>query len=162
MNKTIKKSPLLLITLLLGLSLTSCHDDDDDAAKDTQIEADFIGKAVGNFSAEEWYPGGKLGTTENVSAGCYEDETPAVNQMNLLEAFNKGEAFFERNYNTGTPPFNGLGPAAVRKSCLDCHPAYGHGKRVDRYTASWGNGSCSSSIIRWMAPTATTVPISAR
>ena len=140
MNKTIKKSPLLLITLLLGLSLTSCHDDDDDAAKDTQIEADFIGKAVGNFSAEEWYPGGKLGTTENVSAGCYEDETPAVNQMNLLEAFNKGEAFFERNYNTGTPPFNGLGPAAVRKSCLDCHPAYGHGKRVDRYTASWGNG----------------------
>ena len=52
----------------------------------------------------------------------------------------EGEAFFERNYNTGTAPFNGLGPAAVRKSCLDCHPAYGHGKRVDRYTASWGNG----------------------
>ena len=34
MNKTIKKSPLLLITLLLGLSLTSCHDDDDDADDD--------------------------------------------------------------------------------------------------------------------------------
>ena len=60
--------------------------------------------------------------------------------MGLMDAFNKGETFFERNYNTGTPPFNGLGPAAVRKSCLDCHPAYGHGKRVDRYTASWGNG----------------------
>ena len=141
MNIQFKTVPLYLLTAAFGFTLTACHDDDDDVkSEETSIEANYIGKAVGNFSAEEWYPGGELGTTDNVSAGCYEDETPAVTQMGLLEAFNKGEAFFERNYNTNTPPFNGLGPAAVRKSCLDCHPAYGHGKRVDRYTASWGNG----------------------
>ena len=136
-----KKNHALIMMGLLSMSLVSCHDDDENGTiNETKIEADYIGKEVGNFLAEEWYPGGQLGTTDNVSAGCYEDETPAVTQMGLTEAFNKGEAFFERNFNTGTPPFSGLGPAAVRKSCLDCHPAYGHGKRVDRYTASWGNG----------------------
>ena len=136
------KHYLFLICGLLSLGLASCSDDEinGNGNEGAKTDAEHIGKAVGNFLAEEWFPGGELGTTENVSAGCYEDETPAVNNMGLLEAFNKGEAFFERNFNSGTPPFNGLGPAAVRKSCLDCHPAYGHGKRVDRYTASWGNG----------------------
>ena len=140
MHKDFKHFSTLILAGILSFNLTSCHDDDNEDTAKPQVEADFIGKAVGNFSAEEWYPGGELGTTDNVAAGCYEDETPAVAKMNLMDAFNKGEAFFERNFNTGTPPFNGLGPAAVRKSCLDCHPAYGHGKRVDRYTASWGNG----------------------
>ena len=126
---------------LLCLGMASCTDDDDNtSAETTKTDAEYVGKEVGNFLAEEWYPGGELGTTDNVSAGCYEDETPAVTQMGLTEVFNKGEAFFERNFNSGTAPFSGLGPAAVRKSCLDCHPAYGHGKRVDRYTATWGNG----------------------
>ena len=138
----ILKHKTYLLYGLLCLGMASCADEDDDntSAETTKTDADYIGKEVGNFLAEEWYPGGELGTTDNVSAGCYEDETPAVTQMGLTEAFNKGEAFFERNFNSGTAPFSGLGPAAVRKSCLDCHPAYGHGKRVDRYTASWGNG----------------------
>jgi len=134
---------LFILGGLLSFGLASCSDDDsnDNSGVETaKTDADYVGKAAGNFLAEEWFPGGELGTTENVSAGCYEDETPAVNNMGLMDAFNKGEAFFERNFNSGTPPFNGLGPAAVRKSCLDCHPAYGHGKRVDRYTATWGNG----------------------
>ena len=137
-----QKYQLFVLSGLLCIGMASCSDDDsaDDIIAGTTTDAGHIGQNAGNFLAEEWYPGGRLGTTENVSAGCYEDETPAVNEMGLLEAFNKGEAFFERNFNSGTPPFNGLGPAAVRKSCLDCHPAYGHGKRVDRYTASWGNG----------------------
>ena len=137
-----KNYNMLILSGLLCFSLTSCKDDDPTfTQEDTSgLEVNYIGKKVGNFLAEEWYPGGDLGTTDNVSAGCYEDEAPVVAQMGLMDAFNKGETFFERNYNTGTPPFNGLGPAAVRKSCLDCHPAYGHGKRVDRYTASWGNG----------------------
>lgn len=134
------RQQVYLLSGLLCLGMASCTDDDNSFSETTKTDAEYIGKEVGNFLAEEWYPGGELGTTENVSAGCYEDETPAVDQMGLLEAFNKGETFFERNFNSGTAPFNGLGPAAVRKSCLDCHPAYGHGKRVDRYTASWGNG----------------------
>ena len=134
---------LFILGGLLSFGLASCSDDDsndNNGVETTKTDADYVGKAAGNFLAEEWFPGGELGTTENVSAGCYEDETPAVDNMGLMDAFNKGEAFFERNFNSGTPPFNGLGPAAVRKSCLDCHPAYGHGKRVDRYTATWGNG----------------------
>ena len=134
---------LFILGGLLSFGLASCSDDDsndNNIVETAKTDADYVGKAAGNFLAEEWFPGGELGTTANVSAGCYEDETPAVDNMGLMDAFSKGEAFFERNFNSGTPPFNGLGPAAVRKSCLDCHPAYGHGKRVDRYTASWGNG----------------------
>ena len=89
----------------------SCSDSNDPIADNGQsttlIEADYIGKAVGNFSADEWYPGGKLGTTDNVTAGCYEDEAPAVNEQGLLTAFNLGETFFERNFNSSTAPFNG-------------------------------------------------------
>ena len=33
-------------------------------------DAKYVGQAVGNFSAEEWYPGGILGTTDNITAGC--------------------------------------------------------------------------------------------
>ncbi len=148
MNK--HRANLLLFCGLASLCLTSCHDSEEDDTTSSSDsgntestagnETKYIGKDVGNFLAEEWYPGGELGTTDNVSAGCYEDETPAVTQMGLTQAFNKGEAFFERNVTESTKPFWGLGPAAVRKSCLDCHPAYGHGKRVDKYTATWGNG----------------------
>lgn len=122
----------------------SCSDSDepiaDNGQSTTVIEADYIGKAVGNFSADEWYPGGKLGTTDNVTAGCYEDEAPAVNEQGLLTAFNLGETFFERNFNSSTAPFNGLGPASLRRSCIDCHPGYGHGKRQMSYKSTFGNG----------------------
>ena len=145
---TIKRSKTLFysLSLLVAMSLMACSDSDDSSESTSKTpdtsgsEAKYVGKDVGNFLAEEWLPGGELGTTDNVAAGCYEDETPAVEEMNLMEAFNIGEAFFERNVTENTRPFWGLGPAAVRKSCLDCHPAYGHGKRVDKYTATWGNG----------------------
>lgn len=126
----------------LALSLAACKDDNPGA--DNYTPADdytYVGKAVGNFSADEWYPGGKLGTTENISPGCYEDETPAVTNQGLIDEFNLGEMFFERNVTLSTPPFNGLGPASVRTSCIDCHPGYGHGKRQDAYRAAqYGNG----------------------
>ena len=138
----LKKTGLLILAGVMGLSFASCTDDDDKGGTEPTSADDenYIGKAVGNFSAEEWYAGGLLGTTMNVTAGCYEDETPAVTQMGLTDAFNRGEQFFERNVTEFQAPFHGLGPAYVRKSCLDCHPGYGHGKRVDKYTASWGNG----------------------
>ena len=107
-------------------------------------EKDYIGKSVGNFDASEWYPGGELGTTNNVLAGSYEDETPAVTMQGLTTAFNFGEAFFERDFTYTNEPFDGLGPAMVRKSCLDCHPGYGHGQWQSSYEAntvrSRGNG----------------------
>ena len=94
-------------------------------------------KTVGNFSADEWYPGGKLGTTDNVTAGCYEDETPVVVDNEKLElAFKLGEAVFERNFTDNTEPFKGLGPAYLRSSCIDCHPGYGHGKRQTSYPST--------------------------
>lgn len=126
-----------------SMSFTACTDDDDTGGGNPTPGDDYtyVGKAVGNFSADEWYPGGELGTTDNITAGCYEDETPAVNNQGLIDEFNLGEMFFERNVTLSTPPFNGLGPASVRTSCIDCHPSYGHGKRQDQYRAStYGNG----------------------
>ena len=68
--------------MMVGLTVASCSDSNDVAVEEggqaSAFEADYIGKAVGNFSADEWYPGGLLGTTDNVTAGCYEDEAPAV------------------------------------------------------------------------------------
>lgn len=130
--------------MMVGLTVASCSDSNDVAVEEggqaSAFEADYIGKAVGNFSADEWYPGGLLGTTDNVTAGCYEDEAPAVNEQGLLTAFNLGETFFERNFNSSTAPFNGLGPASLRRSCIDCHPGYGHGKRQMSYKSTFGNG----------------------
>ena len=134
----------ILAFAMIGMVVASCSDNNDmpgeEGGQSSTIEADYIGKAVGNFTAEEWYPGGQLGTTDNVTAGCYEDEAPAVNQQGLLSEFNLGETFFERNFNSSTAPFNGLGPASLRRSCIDCHPGYGHGKRQMSYKSQFGNG----------------------
>ena len=93
----------ILAFAMIGMVVASCSDNNDmpgeEGGQSSAFEADYIGKAVGNFTAEEWYPGGQLGTTDNVTAGCYEDEAPAVNQQGLLSEFNLGETFFERNFN---------------------------------------------------------------
>lgn len=138
-----KKRNIQLLAGCICLSMAACSDDAPSTGGGQTGAVDdvsYIGKAVGNFSADEWYPGGELGTTLNVSEGCYEDETPATTNMGLTDQFNRGEMFFERNVTIDTPPFNGLGPASVRKSCIDCHPGYGHGKRQDSYKAGFGNG----------------------
>ena len=85
-------SSKLIIALCMGLALSSCSDDDSgDGSTGTALkEADFIGKDVGNFTAEEWFTGGQKGTTMNVTQGCYEDQTPAVTEMGLTDAFNRG------------------------------------------------------------------------
>ena len=134
----------IFVIMMVGLTVASCSDSNDVAVEEggqaSAFEADYIGKAVGNFSADEWYPGGLLGTTDNVTAGCYEDEAPAVTRQGLDAEFNLGETFFERNFNSATAPFNGLGPASLRRSCIDCHPGYGHGKRQMSYKSQFGNG----------------------
>ena len=133
------------LAMALSLSLFSCTDENSDPSGDDfkPMESDgkYVGEAVGNFSKEEWYPGGELGTTDNVASGCYEDEAPAVTAQGLIDDFNAGEKFFERQFTSANSGFKGLGPASVRRSCLDCHPNYGHGRRMDSYTTSYGNGN---------------------
>lgn len=142
----IRQNNLILKSLILaaGMSFAACEDKDDfedDPAKPDVPEAAYIGKAVGNFSAEEWYPGGELGTTENIASNSYQDQTPASENMGLTSDFFIGEQLFERPFSETQAPFKGYGPAAVRRSCLDCHPGYGHGKRFDSYTTKFGNGN---------------------
>lgn len=126
--------------------LAACSDDNGgdtpDKPSSYEPDANYVGKAVGNFDASEWYPGGEAGTTNNVAAACYEDETPMISaSAELTEAFHEGELLFERQYTQNTAPYKGLGPASVRRSCLDCHPNYGHGKRVESYKTAYGNGN---------------------
>ena len=129
---------------MASAAAAACDRTPGEIAPAHESDAKYVGQAVGNFTADEWYPGGQLGTTLNVTEGCYEDETPAVTQQGLTSQFNHGEMFFERNVTLSTAPFKGLGPASVRKSCLDCHPGYGHGKRQLVYEANtaraFGNG----------------------
>lgn len=137
----------LMGSLAMALSrslFSSVHENSDPSGEDFKpMESDgkYVGEAVGNFSKEEWYPGGELGTTDNVASGCYEDEAPAVTAQGLIDDFNAGEKFFERQFTSANSGFKGLGPASVRRSCLDCHPNYGHGRRMDSYTTSYGNGN---------------------
>ncbi|MGM9634039.1 MAG: di-heme oxidoredictase family protein [Alloprevotella sp.] len=140
-----KKTPLILIGCAVLMGLAACSDDNNTAAVIQPSDDIFVGHPVGNFTAAEWYPGGELGTTDNVSSSSYEDETPAVTLMGKSGNFKSGELFFERNFVetlTQSTPFRGLGPTWVRTSCIQCHPGYGHGKRVNSYEANStiGNG----------------------
>ena len=134
----------LLAAAVASVAAAACDRTPDAPGPVRESDAKYVGQAVGNFTAEEWYPGGQLGTTLNVTEGCYEDEAPAVDEQGLIAQFNHGAMFFERNVTLNTAPFKGLGPASVRKSCLDCHPGYGHGKRQLVYEANtaraFGNG----------------------
>ena len=130
----------VVLLALTAFFATACNINGDDPFSKREPDDKYVGQTVGNFDASEWYPGGAMGTTENVTEGCYEDETPAVTAQGLEQAFNLGEAAFERKFTQNTEPFKGLGPAYVRSSCLDCHPGYGHGKWQSQYRADFGNG----------------------
>jgi len=132
-----KISKLLLLFLLFAPLMQSCKDDETVNNKITP-EEEVFGKANDVFSAEEWYPGGALGTTENAS---YSAPTISVEKLGLDFSFKKGEDNFEHLYTFTDEPRKGLGPAWVRNSCFHCHPGYGHGKRMERYRANdFGNG----------------------
>ena len=129
--------------LLLGsiISLASCSDNNTDNIEIQETDANYVGKNTGNFTADEWYPGGKLGTTTNTNIGCYEDETPSVTENGFSTSFINGETVFEHKYSWNTKPYKGLGPLFSRRSCIYCHPSYGHGKRQSTYKADQiGNG----------------------
>ena len=142
--KPFKNYKLLLLCCLIAGTLLSCSDEDERLIS-TNGEDDYkyIGQAVEGFDKSEWYPGGELGTTENTTSSCYEDETPSITNGDFLQPFKRGEILFEHYFreSSTTKDFTGLGPAYVRAACIDCHPAYGHGWRVSKYNAAErGNG----------------------
>lgn len=141
MNKNFKNYAYMSFAMALAMTMASCSDDDN-KVEIQETDAAYVGKEVGNFTADEWYPGGKLGTTDNTNSNCYSDQTPAVdNDPELFKQFFIGEQMFERQYTWNTGAFKGLGPASVRSSCIDCHPEYGHGKRKAQYETRYGNGN---------------------
>lgn len=137
-----KKIAMLLgVAAVAGGMLAACNNDEKEQNKrvnpvDTSAAADSL-----PWLREETYAGGELGTTFNQSASAYEDPTPAVEIAGMVNEFKYGEFFFEHTITQNNKPFNGLGPVYVRNSCENCHPGYGHGRRMDRYNAEdWGNG----------------------
>ncbi|MCR5130087.1 MAG: c-type cytochrome [Prevotella sp.] len=139
MTKMKSITKLAFLGMLTMPVLVACHDDDDLNLGPIVAEEDVFGQANDVFSAEEWYPGGQLGTTEKAS---YSAAAPAVvNVAGMEEDFNTGEDFFEHLYTFEQAPRKGLGPAWVRNGCIACHPSYGHGKRQTEYRANTiGNG----------------------
>lgn len=104
MNQFLKTSVFLMSSALL---LGSCSDENSNPQEpDNPMESDanYVGKAQDGFTAEEWYPGGKLGTTDNVSSNCYEDETPAVTDQGFTARFNQGDLMASTPYTLSNDP----------------------------------------------------------
>ena len=126
-----------MFLLLFGAS--SCSDDDDPKGGESP-------SLPNTELSEEWYTGGKLGTSFNYTSSAFEQSTPAVdNDPVLSERFLSGEGFFEDIFvvKSSEPEAQrqGLGPLYLRNSCIACHPGYGHGRRQDRYISTdFGNG----------------------
>ncbi|WP_309386463.1 di-heme oxidoredictase family protein [Cerasicoccus frondis] len=91
--------------------------------------------------SEEYYTGGKQGTVFNTTSRCLEMPAPAVDaNPKLAEQFAEGEAIFEADFVVDpSAPFGGLGPIYINNSCRNCHPNYGRGRRVDKFTEQFGN-----------------------
>ena len=136
-----KLSRFYIVTMLAAFGLSACSDEENISNSLGELipEEDVFGKANDVFTADEWFPGGSLGTTEKAS---YSAPAPAMDAVAGMEQdFLMGETFFEKLYTIDQAPRRGLGPAWVRSSCIACHPAYGHGKRQTEYRANTvGNG----------------------
>lgn len=135
---------ILLYSFMLaavGVGLVACSDSDDNDGTDSQPEAALVGQAVGNFTADEWYPGGQLGTTTNISGNCYEDNTPAVDDQGLRSLFEQGDMMASAKYTLSNEPYKGWGPIASRRSCEYCHSGgYAHGHSRSDFQPVKGNG----------------------
>ena len=126
MNKTI-----FIYSMAAALSFASCSDESNEP-----LSWD-IGSGTKIDYPEDYYAGGLLGTTTNNSSTAYKQPTLAVENANMVTAFNEGEYLFEKDFNTNTSgAFKGLGPVYVRPGCLYCHPGYGHGARQNTYAAN--------------------------
>ena len=122
---------LFILGITAGVLFSSCADDT------TDVLSWDIGEGSAIDYPEDYYAGGKLGTTTNNSSTAYKQPTLAVENAGMVTAFNEGEYLFEKDFNTNTSgAFKGLGPVYVRPGCLYCHPGYGHGARQNTYAAN--------------------------
>jgi len=135
-------SRFLSLGLISVLLLSSCSDEEDVVKENLGglvNSEEAFGMSNDVFDAEEWYPGGELGTTRQKA---YSVATINVlTDLALNTSFDAGKHFFEKIYTIDQKPRNGLGPVWVRNSCIKCHPNYGHGQRQTEYRAATeGNG----------------------
>jgi len=117
----------------------------------------------GKTEYPEWYyAGGELGTSYLFTSNALEQPTPAVEQSGMMQNFKNGEQLFEKPFmSNATGVRSGLGPAFIRTSCIHCHPAYSHGKRVENgtfRTDEIGNGCLlvvynpqTDAYVSWLA-----------
>lgn len=143
------------LSLLALLALTACSDSND--------IIDPTPEAVDPAVAEQFYSGGRLGTSFISTSKAYEQPAPAVENSGMFLAFNRGEKFFEKPFtsNTNGGEREGLGPLYIRSSCLHCHPGYGHGKSQPDgafNTTDVGNGyllvvydKSTNAYVPWLA-----------
>lgn len=91
---------------------------------------------------EEYFTGGRNGTVFNTTSRCLEMPAPAVSaNRELSEKFKAGELIFEAEFVTDrNAPYGGLGPTYNNTSCKNCHPNYGRGRRVEKFSSQFGNG----------------------
>ena len=127
----------LLACAFLCAGLASCSD--DEKGEDPIIPGE-------DGELPEWYyTGGQLATTHLSTFNAFEQPTEAIANQGLDESFKNGESFFEKPFmanNKGVR--SGLGPVYIRKSCMHCHPGYGHGQRpvAGTYQTNFiGNGT---------------------
>ena len=120
-----------LLAVCAAALLASCS---DDVSESLSWE---IGEGTTLDYPEDYFAGGRLGTTSNNSSVAFKQPTPAVESAGMVTAFNEGEYLFENDFNENTEgAFRGLGPVYVRPGCGYCHPGYGHGARQNSYAAN--------------------------
>ncbi len=151
-----KKSKLWIPVVAISLiTLGACSDDDNNGKSDS-------GDDKGEELADDWYTGGKLGTSFNASSAAYEQPAPVIETSGMYQSFKHGEALFEKPFTSNTEGTrSGLGPAYVRSSCQHCHPGYGHGKSIPTgafETNEIGNGyllvvfnPTTNGYVTWLA-----------
>lgn len=139
--------------MIATFALCSCSD--DDKIIDEPVNPD-------NELPEWYYAGGKLGTSYLATSNALEQPTPAVEEAGMYQQFKNGEALFEKPFMANsTGVRSGLGPVYIRTSCIHCHPAYSHGKRIPAgkfKTDEIGNGCLlvvynpdTDAYVSWLA-----------
>ena len=86
MNHMQNLSKWAFAALLAAPLLSACSDSDDEGSDLGPLVPgeEVFGKANDVFSADEWYPGGLLGTTEKAS---YSAAAPAVENVAGMEEY---------------------------------------------------------------------------
>ncbi len=123
------------------MPLASCSDDNNGGGDNPKPDVTL---------PDDYYTGGLLGTTTNVTSSAFEQNAKAIDDAGLLETFKRGERLFESNYDTdtaSTTPMHGLGPMWTRYSCINCHPNYGHGHRITTYDSNERGNGCLITVI---------------